>query len=124
MIVKELKAEFNEYFQSRDAELIIWLDPERQWEGVIEHLRNDFHIVKYNDSQLEVKAEVELAWDKGERPKFVLYLGGLSRDELTVLKEYEFSGKVFEESILKAFLQYISYPRYKIRQKIYVFLER
>jgi len=102
MIIQELKAEFNEYFQSPDAELILWLDPERQWRGVVEYLKNDFSIVKFNGSQLEVKAEVELTWDKGERPKFVLYLGGLSRDDLTVLKEYEFSSKVFEESILQA----------------------
>jgi len=103
MIIQELKAEFNEYFASPNPELILWLDPERQWRGVIEYLKDDFHIVEFNGSQLEVKAEVELTWDKGEKPKFVLYLGGLSRDDLTVLKEYEFSGKIFEESILKAF---------------------
>jgi len=106
MIIQELKAEFNEYFQSPDAELILWLDPERQWRGVIEHLKNDFRIVEFNGSQLEIKAEVELIGDKGERPKFVLYLGGLSRDDLTVLKEYEFSGKVFEETILQTFARW------------------
>jgi len=106
MIIPELKAEFNEYFQSPDAELILWLDPERQWRGVIEHLKNDFRIVQYAGSQLEVKAEVELAWDKGERPKFVLYPGGISRDDLIVLKEYEFSGKIFEETILQAFARW------------------
>ncbi|MFQ6067599.1 MAG: hypothetical protein ACE5K3_10035 [bacterium] len=99
MIIQELKAQFNEYFQSSNAELILWLDPERQWRGVIEHF-NDFRIVEFKGSQLEVKAEVELTWDKGERPKFVLYLGGLSREDLTVLREYEFSGKVFEETLL------------------------
>jgi len=102
MIIHELRSEFNEYFASSNAELILWLDPERQWRGVIEHLKNDFRIVEFNGSQLEVKAKVELTWDKGERPKFVLYLGGLSRDDLTVSKEYEFSGKVFEETILQA----------------------
>jgi len=106
MILQELRGEFNEYFQSSNAELILWLDPERQWRGVIEHLKDDFRIVEFNGSQLEVKAEVELTWDKGERPKFVLYLGGLSRDDLTVLKEYEFSGKVFEETILQALAQW------------------
>jgi len=39
MIIQELRAEFNEYFQSPDAELILWLDPERGWRGVIEHPR-------------------------------------------------------------------------------------
>jgi len=102
MIIQELKAEFNEYFQSPEAELILWLDPERQWRGVIRHLKDDFLVVEFNGSQLEVKARVELAWDKGERPKFVLYLGGLSRDDLTVLKEYEFSDRVFEDTILQS----------------------
>jgi len=106
MIIQELKAEFNEYFQSPNAELILWLDPERQWKGVIKHLKNDFHIVEFNGGQLEVKAEVELTWDKGEKPKFILYLGGLSRDDLTVLKEYEFSGKIFEETILQTFARW------------------
>jgi len=106
MIIQELKAEFNEYFQSPDAELILWLDPEREWRGVIKYLKNDFRIIEFNGSQLEVKAQVELTWDKGERPKFVLYLGGLCRDDLTVLKEYEFSGKVFEETILQAFARW------------------
>jgi hypothetical protein len=106
MIIKELKAEFNEYFNSPNAELIVWLDPERQWNGVIKHLKGDFRIVEYNGSQLEVKAEVELAWDRREKPKFILYLGGLSRDNLTVLKEYEFSGKIFEETILQAFTRW------------------
>jgi len=39
MIIQELRAEFNEYFQSPDAELILWFDPKRGWRGVIEHLR-------------------------------------------------------------------------------------
>lgn len=56
---------------------------------MIEHLKNDFQIVEFNGSQLEVKTEVELTWDKGERPKFVLYLGRLSWDDLTVLKEID-----------------------------------
>jgi hypothetical protein len=106
MIIQELKAEFNEYFQSPDAELVLWLDKDKEWRGVIKYLKNDFRIIEFNGSQLEVKAEVELTWYKGERPKFILYLGGLSRDDLTVLKEYEFSGKVFEETILQAFARW------------------
>lgn len=106
MIVQELRAQFNAYFKSTDAEVVLWLDPERQWKGVIEHLRDDFRIVEFNGSQLEVKAEVELTWDRSERPKFVLYLGGLSREDLTILKEYEFSGKVFEKTILQALTQW------------------
>jgi hypothetical protein len=47
MIIQELKAEFNEYFQSPDAELVLWLDPERQWRGVIKYLKNDFRIIEY-----------------------------------------------------------------------------
>jgi len=103
MIIQELRAEFNEYFQSLDPELILWLDPSSQWKGVIEHLGRDFELIEYRGSQLEVKAKVELTWAKGKRPKFVLYLPGLTRDNLTVLKEYEFSGKVFEETILQCF---------------------
>jgi len=106
MIIQELKAEFNEYFQSPDAELVLWLDKDKEWRGVIKYLKNDFRIIEFNGSQLEVKAEVELAWDRGERPRFILYLGGLHRDDLTVLKEYEFSGKVFEETILQAFARW------------------
>ncbi len=103
MIIQELRAEFNEYFQSVNPELILWLDPSSQWKGVIEHLRKDFELIEYRGSQLEVKAEVELTWAKGKKPKFVLYLPCLTRDNLTVLKEYEFSGKVFEETILQCF---------------------
>jgi len=73
---------------------------------VIKYLKNDFRIIEFKGSQLEVKAQVELTWDRGEQPKFVLYLGGLNRDDLTVLKEYEFSGKVFEETILQAFARW------------------
>lgn len=45
MIIQELRAEFNEYFQSSEAELILWLDPSSQWKGVIEHLKKDFKLV-------------------------------------------------------------------------------
>jgi hypothetical protein len=79
------------------------VDDSAQWKGVIEHLKKDFKLIEYRRSQLEVKAEVELTWAKGSRPKFILYLPGLTRDALTVLKEYEFSGKVFEETILHCF---------------------
>ena len=103
MIIQELSAEFNEYFQSLDPELILWLDHSAQWKGVIEHLKRDFKLIEYRGSQLEVKAEVELTWAKGDRPKFILYLPGLTRDALTVLKEYEFSGRVLEETILYCF---------------------
>lgn len=103
MIIKELKAEFNEYFQLADAELILWLDRNLEWKGIIEHLRSDFKVEDYRGSQLEIKSNVELTWAKGETPKFILYLGGMKKESLTVLKEYEFSGKVFEYSILQAF---------------------
>jgi hypothetical protein len=103
MIIQELRAEFNEYFQSIDPELILWLDHSAQWKGIIDHLKKDFRVIEYRGSQLEVKAEVELTWAKGDRPKFILYLPGLTRDSLTVLKEYECSGKVFEETILHCF---------------------
>jgi len=102
MIIKELKAEFNEYFQLPDAELILWLDRDLEWKGILDHLRSDFKIIEYRGSQLEIKSDVELTRAKGERPKFILYLGEMKRESLTVLKEYEFSGKVFEDSILKA----------------------
>ncbi len=42
MDMQELGEEFNEYFQSIDPELILWLDPSGQWKGIIEHLRKDF----------------------------------------------------------------------------------
>lgn len=103
MIIQELRADFNEYFQSPNSELVLWLDPSAQWKGVVEHLRKDFGLIEYNGSQLQIKAEIELTWAKNKRPKFVLYLPGLTRDALTVLKEYEFSGKVFEETILQSF---------------------
>ena len=44
MIIQELKAEFSEYFASSNAELILWLDREKQWRGVIEHLKDDFRV--------------------------------------------------------------------------------
>ena len=102
MIVESIAAEFNRYFQSPEAELIIWLDPHREWGGVIGFLKERFSLVQYSGSQLEAKAAVELAWAKGEKPRFVLYLPGLDRDALSVLKEYEFSGKVFAETPLAA----------------------
>ena len=39
MIIQELRAEFYEYFQSLDPELILWLGHSAQWKGVIEHLK-------------------------------------------------------------------------------------
>jgi len=42
MIIQELRAEFNEYFQSSDADLILWLDSSSQWKGFIEHLTKEF----------------------------------------------------------------------------------
>lgn len=42
MIIQELRAEFNEYFQSLDPELILWLDHSVQWKEVINHLKRDF----------------------------------------------------------------------------------
>ncbi len=48
MINQELRAEFNEYFQSTDADLILWLDPSSQWKGVIEHLEKEFTLVESN----------------------------------------------------------------------------
>ena len=103
MILQELRAEFNEYFQSQDAELILWLDREAQWQGVVDHLIEEFEVIRYRGSQLEVKSEVELRWAGGEGPRFILYLPGLTREDLSVLKEYEYSGKVFEETLLQSF---------------------
>ena len=99
MIVQELGTEFTEHFQA-GWPMILWLDPRREWEGMVPHLAAEFDLVLYEGSQLAMKAEVELA-SEGVRRRWLLY-APLRREDLTVLKEYEFSARVFDESLLSA----------------------
>jgi len=99
MLVQELRAEFNPYFASLPAWLILWLDEKGEWDGVVDRLAGEFEVVRYQGSLMELKARVEFAWQEGRRPRFILYVPKVGRENLGVLKEYEFMGRVFDSSI-------------------------
>jgi hypothetical protein len=100
MLVQELRAEFGPYFSGAPAWLILWLDKTGEWDGVVDHLKGEFELLRYRGSLMELKAAVEFAWQEGKKPKFVLYVPRVKRESLGVLKEYEFLGRVFDATIL------------------------
>jgi len=85
-------------FPNQIGKWILWLDADREWERLLDRIGDDWELVRYQGSQLEIRVILEC--EKGRRPRLIYV--PLRRDELTVLKEYEFLGPVFERPLLKA----------------------
>ncbi len=97
-ILAELQADIREALRSGPARTLLWLDPERQWERLLDRLPAEFDLLKYDGSQLQLRAVIERR--PVDKPRIVYV--PLSRQALTVLKEYEFILPVWDESLLHA----------------------
>jgi hypothetical protein len=101
-ILVELRAAITEAFSrarrpgDRGPGWVLWLDGGREWERVLDRVGNAWDLVRYSGSQLEIRVKLER--EQSDRPRLVYV--PLGRDQLTVLKEYEFRGPVFEKPLL------------------------
>jgi hypothetical protein len=77
---------------------VLWLDAEREWEQLLDRVGKDWEILRYQGSQVEMRARLER--ERPERPRIVYV--PLDRAHLTVLKEYEFLVPVFDKPLLGA----------------------
>ncbi len=98
MILAELRADIHDALRNGLDRTLLWLDPQREWERLLDRLAAEFEIHKYDGSQLELRAKIERS--SVEKPRIVYV--PLSRQALTVLKEYEFTLPVWDESLLHA----------------------
>lgn len=94
MIINWLKQEFDTFFKQTDK--ILWFDTKGEYKELLGFLKDDFSLLEFNGSQLELKYKVESEPDK----KWILYLP-IEKDKLLYLKEYEFTSKIFNVSLYK-----------------------
>ena len=97
-ILAELRAEAQEALRTNHANTLLWLDPHREWERLVDQLPSELELLKYDGSQLHLRAAIERR--SSGRPRIVYV--PLSRQELTVLKECEFILPVWDEDLLYA----------------------
>ncbi len=86
-ILGELRAEVQEALRRSPTKTLLWLDPQHEWERLLDQLATELELVKYDGSQLEVRMKIELEPAKTSR---IVYLP-LARRALSPLKEYEFT---------------------------------
>ena len=86
--------------QSPDDNLILWFDPARDWEPVLEHLSSDLNLLRYAGSQLEMRYWLE---NRPPDQQTVAYLP-LEKEAISYLLPYRFTSKIFEEKLYE-FLQ-------------------
>jgi hypothetical protein len=97
-ILAELRAEVQTTWQRSPIQTVLWLDPQCEWERLLDQLAAELELVKYAGSQLELRVKLELEPTKQPRIVYV----PLPRQALSVLKEYEFTLPVWDESLLHA----------------------
>jgi hypothetical protein len=97
-ILGELRAEFQEALRRSTSRTLLWLDPQREWERLLDQLATEFELVKYAGSQLELRVKIEAEPIQTSR---IVYLP-LARQALSALKEYEFTLPVWDEGLLHA----------------------
>jgi hypothetical protein len=97
-ILGELRAEFQEALRRSTSRTLLWLDPQREWERLLDQLATEFELVKYAGSQLELRVKIEA---EPIQTSPIVYLP-LARQALSALKEYEFTLPVWDEGLLHA----------------------
>jgi hypothetical protein len=97
-VLAELQAEVQEALRRGPTNTLLWLDPQREWERLLGQLAGELELVKYDGSQLELRARIELEPAEGSR----IICVPLPREALTAMKEYEFTLPVWDEELLHA----------------------
>src|SRR5437899_3829319 len=97
-ILAELRAEVQEAWRRSPTKILLWLDPQREWERLLDQLAAELELIKYAGSQLELRVKIELEPTQTTRIVYV----PLPRQALSVLKEYEYTLPVWDEGLLHA----------------------
>lgn len=102
--------EFGTWFlENPDHEIILWFDPEREWESVLPLLEPHLDLIRDEGSFLKVRYQLE----KREVGRQVVVYSPRSSDEADYLKPFTFLGWVFKESLYEFLLAHdIPLPQY------------
>ena len=68
-VLAELRAEVYKTWQSSPAQTVLWLDPQREWERLLDQLATELELIKYEGSQLELWVKIEL--ESAQKPRIV-----------------------------------------------------
>ena len=84
-IIGELGAEVQGALRRSTSRTLLWLDPQHEWERLLDQLATELELVKYGGSQLELRMKIEV--EPAQKPRIVYV--PLARQVLSALKEYE-----------------------------------
>jgi hypothetical protein len=98
MIDKWLNEIVESYFQGGpENRVFLFFDSSGDYSEIIDHLTGNFRILKTDDGLLKIKYQIECEYPEN---KFVVYLP-FPKDsrEISYLKEYIYTGRVFSDSL-------------------------
>lgn len=98
MIDKWLNETVEKYFQGGpENRVFLFFDSSGDYSEIIDHLTGNFKLLKTDEGLLKIKYQIECEYPKN---KFVVYLP-FPKDsrEISYLKEYIFTGRVFSDSL-------------------------
>src|SRR5919106_5161967 len=94
----ELQEEIQEIARRSPTKTLLWLDPQREWERLLDQLATELELVKYAGSQLELRMKIKV--EPAQKPRIVYV--PLARQVLSALKEYELTLPMWDEGLLHA----------------------
>ncbi len=59
-ILGALRAEVQEALRRSSSRTLLWLDPQHEWERLLDQLATEIELVKYAGSQLELRMKIEV----------------------------------------------------------------
>ena len=80
-ILGALRAEVQEALRRSRTKTLLWLDPQHEWERLLDQLATELELVKYDGSQLELRMKIEVEPVQTSR---IVYLP-LARQALSAL---------------------------------------
>ena len=103
MLIQTIVEEFNTYFeQSPDHYIILWFDPQREWEGLLPHLRPHLPLLIFEGSQLHLRHQLV---SRSPDERFVVYLpfkpikSAAERGEAEYMRPFVYTSKIFDATI-------------------------
>jgi hypothetical protein len=97
-VLSKLRVEVREALQRSASRTLLWLDPQHEWERLLDQLATELELVEYAGSQRELRMKIEVESIQTSR---IVYLP-LARQALSDLEEYEFTLPVWDEGLLHA----------------------
>lgn len=103
VLLEWLQDEWGQWFRStREQNVVLWYDPDREWEPLLNNLYSGLNLIRYDGSLLKVRYELE----RQPADELVVAYLPLEQEEADYLLPFHFTSKVFEKGIYDVLVEH------------------